>query len=422
MTEPISTAPNATTPTGTQKTPVAKLWGVMFFQYFIWGVWLPLLFGYLGPQGLGFTGTQQTLILISFPMAALFSVFFGNQFADRNFDAEKFLAVSHLLSGATMVGLYFSTSFWAFMICMWAHAILFVPTISVANSVLFAAMKNPKSEYGLVRLGGTFGWMSASWPMFFLLSDDPMAVANTFLVAAIASFLFAGFSLTLPHTPANRTAKGLAWWQAIKTLSIPFVFVIWIVTMMDSSIHDLYFMWAGSFIHSVGVETKWIMPIMSIGQLAEIASMFLIGGVLTRLGWKWTLVIGLSGQVARFALFAFFPSPAMVILGLILHGMVYAFFFATLFIFVDEFLPKEIRASAHGVFNLMMLGGGPILSRLMAPHLFESHSTMMPTDANSEPVMMVDYSTLFLYPLGMSIAAVLLIVFAFHPPRKTEQK
>lgn len=394
----------------------------MFFQYFIWGVWLPLLFGYLGPQGLNFSSSQQTLILVSFPVAALFSVFFGNQFADRNFDAEKFLAVSHLLSGATMVGLYFSTSYWAFLFFMWAHAILFVPTISVANSVLFAAMKNPKSEYGRVRLGGTFGWMAASWPMFFLLSDDPMAIANTFLVAAIASLIFAGFSLTLPHTPANRTAPGLAWWQAIKTLSIPFVFVIWIVTMMDSSIHDLYFMWAGSFIRSVGVETKWIMPIMSIGQLAEIASMFFIGGVLARLGWKWTLVIGLSGQVARFALFAFFPSPAMVILGLVLHGMVYAFFFATLFIFVDEFLPKEIRSSAHGIFNLMMLGGGPILSRIMAPYLFQSHSTLAPTDVVSQPMLQVDYSTLFLYPLSMSIAAVVLILFAFHPPHQSQPK
>lgn len=401
----------------------------MFLQYFIWGVWLPLLFGYLGPQGLNFTDVQQTLILISFPVAALFSVFFGNQFADRNFDAEKFLAASHLLSALTMVGLYFSTTFVPFFIFMWGHAILFVPTISVSNSILFAAMRNPHSEYGRVRLGGTFGWMSASWPMFFLLSDDPMAIANTFLVAAIASLAFAIFSLTLPHTPANRTAQGLAWWQAIKALSLPFVFVIWIVTMMDASIHDLYFMWASSFISSIGVETKWIMPIMSIGQLAEIASMFMIGTVLTRLGWKWTLVIGLSGQVARFALFAFFPTPVMVMLGLSLHGMVYAFFFATLFIFVDQYLPKEIRSSAHGIFNLMMLGGGPIVSRLVAPYLFRSHSTAAPATVGGKQatamleappaIELVDYSTLFLYPLAISVAAVLLVIFAFHPPAKT---
>ncbi len=383
----------------------------MFFQYFIWGAWLPLLFGYLGPQGLIFSSTEQTLILISFPVSALLSVFFGNQFADRRFDGEKFLAASHFLSGLAMVGLYLSTGFIAFALCMWAHALLFVPTLSVANSVLFSAMRDPQREYGVVRLGGTFGWMTASWPAFFLLSNDPMAVRNTFVVAAIASFMFAAFSLTLPHTPANRGAKGLAWWQAIKTLAIPFIFVLWIVTMLDSSVHDLYFMWASSFIASIGVDAQWIMPIMSIGQLAEIASMFAIGAVLAKLGWKWTLILGVSGQVARFAIFAFMPSLPMVIVGIALHGMFYAFFFATVFIFVDEFLPKEIRASAHGIFNFMMLGGGPIISRLIAPYLFNQHS------AQTDGVVSVDFSSLFLYPMSISIAAVVLLLIGFRPPQ-----
>ena len=386
----------------------------MFFQYFIWGAWLPLLFGYLGSEGLNFSSTQQTLILISFPVSALLSVFFGNQFADRRFDGEKFLAASHFLSGLTMIGLYFSTEFYAFLFCMWVHALLFVPTLSVANSVLFSAMKNPQQEFGRVRLGGTFGWMAASWPAFFLLSNNPLAVRSTFLVAAIASGIFAAFSLTLPHTPANRSAKGLAWWQAIKTLGLPFIFVLWIVTMLDASVHDLYFMWAGSFIASIGVDAQWIMPIMSIGQLAEIASMFLIGKVLAKLGWKWTLILGISGQVARFAIFAFLPNLPMAILGIALHGAFYAFFFATVFIFVDEFLPKEIRASTHGIFNFMMLGGGPIISRVIAPYLFNQHSS------ETEGVVSVDFSSLFLYPMSISIVAVLLLLLAFRPPKKKQ--
>ena len=384
----------------------------MFFQYFIWGAWLPLLFGYLGAEGLNFSSTQQTLILIAFPVSALLSVFFGNQFADRRFDGEKFLAASHFFSGLAMVGLYFSTNFIPFSFCMWIHALLFVPTLSVANSVLFSAMRDPQREYGRVRLGGTFGWMAASWPAFFLLSNDPMAVRNTFVVAAVASGLFAAFSLTLPHTPANRAAQGLAWWQAIKTLAIPFIFVLWIVTMLDASVHDLYFMWASSFIASIGVDAQWIMPIMSIGQLAEIASMFAIATVLAKLGWKWTLILGVSGQVARFAIFAFLPNLPMAILGIALHGMFYAFFFATVFIFVDEFLPKEIRASAHGIFNFMMLGGGPIISRLIAPYLFDRHSS------TNDGVVSVDFSSLFLYPMSISIVAVLLLLFAFSAPQK----
>ena len=64
-----------------------RLFAMMFLEFFIWGAWLPLIFGYL--PGLGFDATQQSLILNAFPIAAIVAMFFSNQFADRNFSAER---------------------------------------------------------------------------------------------------------------------------------------------------------------------------------------------------------------------------------------------------------------------------------------------------------------------------------------------
>ena len=69
-----------------------KLFAMMFLEFFIWGAWLPLIFGYL--PALKFNALEQSLILNAFPVAAILAMFFSNQFADRNFAAEKFLAVS----------------------------------------------------------------------------------------------------------------------------------------------------------------------------------------------------------------------------------------------------------------------------------------------------------------------------------------
>ncbi|MED5462511.1 MAG: MFS transporter, partial [Pseudomonadota bacterium] len=81
----------------TGKTPTARLFLMMFLQIFIWGAWLPLIFGYL--PTLGYTPFEQSWILNAFPVAAIIGLFFGNQFADRNFAAERFLAFSHLVGG-----------------------------------------------------------------------------------------------------------------------------------------------------------------------------------------------------------------------------------------------------------------------------------------------------------------------------------
>src|SRR6185436_15676608 len=82
-----------------------RLFLMMVLEFFIWGAWFPLIFGYL--PSMGFSAGQQSWILNTFPIAAIVGMFFSNQFADRNFAAEKFLAASHLIGGLAMVGLAF---------------------------------------------------------------------------------------------------------------------------------------------------------------------------------------------------------------------------------------------------------------------------------------------------------------------------
>src|SRR5882757_9342432 len=91
-----------------------KLSVMMFLEFFIWGAWLPLIFGYL--PSLGFTPIQQSWILNAFALASFVGMFFSNQFADRNFSAERFLAVSHLIGGVAIFSLFWVHAFWPFFL------------------------------------------------------------------------------------------------------------------------------------------------------------------------------------------------------------------------------------------------------------------------------------------------------------------
>src|ERR1700736_364798 len=146
---------NAPAEASTSNTQL-KLIVMMVLEFFIWGAWLPLIFGYL--PSLKFSPAEQGLILNAFPIAAIVGMFFSNQFADRNFSAERFLAFSHLVGGLAMLGLSQVTSFPLFFALMLVHCLFYVPTISITNSVAFANMKDPQREFGLVRVGGTIGW------------------------------------------------------------------------------------------------------------------------------------------------------------------------------------------------------------------------------------------------------------------------
>lgn len=420
-----------------------KLFIMMVLQFFIWGAWLPLIFGYL--PSLGFTPGQQSMILNAFPIAAIVGMFFSNQFADRNFAAEKFLAFSHLIGGLAILGCGFVTGFWGFFILMLVHCLLYVPTISITNSIAFANMKDAQNEFGIVRMGGTIGWILAAWPFTFILVDwdavresNPAgivdwvgsALANglkgddlknatkwTYVVAGVASLLLAAFSLALPHTPPKKAEEGaesLAWLEAVKLLAHPFVLVLWIVTFADSFVHNCYFNWTGQFLGAavkdggVGIPGNWIMPVMSVGQLAEILTMFVLGITLKNLGWRTTMIVGILGHAVRFAVYAFFPQQAaLIVIVQILHGICYAFFFATVYIFVDEYFPKDVRNSAQGLFNVMILGIGALVANSICPSLFNQFTKEGVTD----------FRNLFLVPcFAATIAAIALALF-FHPPK-----
>lgn len=383
-----------------------RLWIMMFLQFFIWGAWLPLIFGYL--PSLDFTPGQQSIILNAFPISAILAMFFSNQFADRNFAAERFLSFSHLVGGLAIIGCYFVRDFYSFAILMWIHCLFYVPTISITNSIAFAAMKDAQREFGLVRMGGTIGWIAASWPFLFLLGDK-VGAEITYLVAGIASLALAGFSLTLPHTPPNKEAGAeLAWIKAFKTLGNPVILVLWLVTMVDATVHQWYFNWTGRFLEEIGIAQNWVMPIMSIGQIAEIATMAVLGICLKRMGWRTTMIVGILGHTVRFAVFAFWPEQVPVIVVNLLHGVCYAFFFATVYIFVDEYLPKDVRSSTQGIFNLMILGVGPLVANSLGPKMFEDIYT---TDG------VTDYQGLFIVPCVTSLVAAIALALFFWPSK-----
>lgn len=382
-----------------------KLSVMMFLEFFIWGAWLPLIFGYL--PGLGFNALQQAWILNAFAIASFVGMFFSNQFADRNFSAERFLAASHLIGGVSILALAWTHSFWPFFLLMLVHCLFYVPTISITNSIAFASLKDPQREFGPVRLWGTIGWIAASWPFVFILVDwakvpalaevgfvDWLGAALgtsvsgtalhdattwTFIASGIASLVLAAFSLSLPHTPPRPVKAGesqFAWLEAVRLLAVPFVLVLFLVTFVDACVHQCYFIWTNDYLKSVGIPANWVMPVMSIGQIAEIGTMAVLGIVLKNLGWRTTMVIGILGHALRFGAFAMLPMPWLAVSVNVLHGVCYAFYFATVYIFVDEFFPKDARTSAQGLFNVLILGLGPFVGNFVWPLVGENAKTV----------------------------------------------
>ena len=418
----------------------AKLSVMMFLELVIYGAWLPLLGNYIGKDFLNFTPEQQSWVFNAFAIASITGMFFGGQLADRYFSQERFLAFSHLIGGLAMLGLVYQTAFWPFFGLMLLHCFFYVPTMSVTNAIAFANIKDAQKDFGMIRVWGTIGWIAAAWPFVFILIDwakvpsldqadgfvswlgtalgtlkqgpaMESALASMFAVAGIVSLVLAAFSLALPHTPPPKSASSsFAPLEAFKLLRVPSILVLFIVTFLDSLVHYNYFFWTGRYLPAIGLPLNWITPAMSIGQIAEIATMAWLGVVLKRLGWRTTMILGVLGHVVRFGIYAIGNKDLLwlVILSNIVHGFAYAFFFATVYIYVDENFPKDVRTSAQSLFNLLILGLGPLASNALSGWLLTVF-----TKGNA-----IDYHRVFLVPFGLGLLATAILAIFFHPKAK----
>ena len=380
---------------------------MMFLQYAVWGIWLPVLAIYLQSPivegGLGFTSGQVGWIIgIAASLGAVSAPFIAGQFADRYFSTEKFLCLLLLFGGVVKFVLSFQTSFSAWLVLSVLYSVLYMPTLSLTNSMSFAHLKNVDTEWPRVRVMGTFGWIAASWlfPMIWLQSNLEFQVlppffvgtevveatsrlGDTLKVSGVISILYAFYCLSLPNTPPIREAsEKLAFIKAFSLLSDKSFAVLVLASLPIAIIHQIYFMQTGPFLENqLGLLVTYIAPAMTVGQFAEIGVMAILGVFIGKFGFRLTITIGAFAYFARYLAWGLIslqePSGPSVddsgqflwtiplIIGVfsqLLHGVCYACFFAAAYMYVDKIADDDIRNSAQTVFGIIILGLGPMLA------------------------------------------------------------
>src|ERR1051326_1877605 len=131
---------------------------MMFLQYAIWGAWLPLFFAFL-TEHRHFQPFQAGLLFSIGAIGALVAPFISGQIADRWFNTEKFLGISHLLGAVLMWQLAVVESWNGFVVFSLLYSLIYAPTLPLTNSIAFHHLPDRDRDFGKVRVWGTIGWI-----------------------------------------------------------------------------------------------------------------------------------------------------------------------------------------------------------------------------------------------------------------------
>ena len=401
----------------------------MFFQYAIWGAWLPILYPFL----LGhrhFTLEQCGWVLAAGAGGAVIGPFVAGQVADRMFATEKFLGLSHLIGAGLVWTLAGVDDFNTFLLLSALYGLVYAPTLALTNSLSFHHLADRDRDFGKVRLWGTLGWIVAGIAVgqWLLLQHTPSSGelveaaqnagrADAFRLSALLGIPMGLFCFTLPHTPPTKNAKhSSAIVEALGEVKRQPLFTLFLLAVPISCIHQFYFVFTADFLSKYGRDTANSINkifgvggggLMTIGQMSEIAVLGFIPLVAKKLSRKSLLAIGIAAYALRMAIFAFADSQFLVLIGVALHGLCFGCFIFVAFMVVDEETTADVRASAQNLFNLVIIGVGIIVGSWVATSVVAKWASASGT---------MDYRRLFSAPMYASLVC-LWALFMFYPSR-----
>ena len=346
---------------------------MMFLQFFIWGGWFVTLGTFLG-NNLNATGGQIAMAFSTQSWGAIIAPVFIGLIADRFFNAEKILGFLHLLGGGLLYLMSITEDFSVFYPYVFVYMLLYMPTLALVNSVSFNQMKDTTSEFPLIRTFGTVGWIVSGLVISFVFGWDAQdsiadgALSNTFLMVAMASLMLGFFSFSLPKTPPYQQSqnkfslKNALGWEAVKLLNDRNFLLFFIASILICIPLAFYYQQANPFLVSLKMDNPTAK--MSLGQVSEVLFMLLLPLFFARFGLKKTILVGMLAWVIRYLLFAFGDAGEhtyMLIIGILLHGICYDFFFVSGQIYTDFKAGEKVKSAAQGLITLATYGVGMLI-------------------------------------------------------------
>jgi nucleoside transporter len=387
-----------------------QLMVMMFLEFLIWGSWYVTMGTYLG-DNLKATGVQIGLAYQTVSIGAIIAPFFIGLIADRFFPAQRILGVLHLIGAVVLYLLGQQSTFNGFYPLILTYMLLYMPTLALVNAVAFRQMSDTAKEFPPVRVLGTIGWIVVGNIIAYLALEKTKSLDQTFLIGAIASAALGIFSFFLPNTPPPKSKEekisisdilGLEALGMLKNSSYLIFFIGSILVCIPLS---FYYNFANPFLNEAGMVGA--AGKMSWGQISEIAFMLVLPVALIRYGIKRILLVGMLAWALRYICFAYGDAGEnywMLIVGIILHGVCYDFFFVTGQIYTEQQAGVRFKSSAQGMITLATYGIGMFIGSYISGYVVDMY--------NADGVH--NWTSIWMVPAGLAVAILLGFAFFFR--------
>lgn len=325
---------------------------VFYMGNAVYGTYLPVYF-----QSIGATPTQIGTLLSMGPLVAVLAQPLWGSVGDRAKTKNSVLAALIIGSGAVI--LFFPLSTWfVYLLCMVCLFTFFQTSISaISDAITLEELeKHKKWSFGPIRLGGTIGFAIMSLAFGFIAKQDIRYLFPVYAcIMLIALLLLTRFPSISGYQSAGNKMQI---WVLFKNRKLMTYMGISVVLQMTLGYYYTFF---PVYFRQMGGDSVLLGWSMVISSLSEIPFLLFAQRILRRIRIPHILLISGVAAALRWFSFYFTDNPLWVLPAQVLHGLIFIVLSVTLAMYINQEVPKELKASGQTFHGLLSIGVSRII-------------------------------------------------------------
>jgi PPP family 3-phenylpropionic acid transporter len=324
-------------------------------------------------QSLGFSGAQIGLLAGMAPLIAMVGAPLWTNLADRTGRHRLILTVTMAGVIAAVLVIPALNALLPVALVIGLYSFLGSPIVSLSDSATMNMLGDERSQYGRVRIGGTFGWALAAPLAGLLVQNNGLQMAFWGYAAFMALALVVGQRLTFTGPAAASGAPAAGARGGVLTLLrnrrwALFLAMAFVCGIGFASVNTYLFPYMQQLDASAGVMGL----ALTLATLSELPVLFYADRLLKRFGSFGLLSLGMAATGIRLLLFAAASAPAGVLAFQFINGLTFPAVWVAGVSFAYDNAPPGLSATAQGLFGAMIFGFGAAAGGLLGGLLIEA--------------------------------------------------
>ena len=322
--------------------------------------------------------------------------------------SDKSKSKNRIISLLALVTALVCLSFYAFRAALWLafcvmlFTVFFNPIITLQDNYTLEYLEGRKWDFGHIRLGGTLGYAICAMLVGFVIGTN---YGQIFWMMSIFFLAVCACYMTLPQVEGHRQKHEKVKYSILlkdRTLRWMLVFnvIYYLGTAFYFQFYPLYFR------NELGASTRLVGMLTFFSAMSEVPFFWFAHKLEKKFGVKRIMLFAGAATALRWFLLFFISEPVAVLFINMLSGCGYVGFSYCLIKYINDTVPKSMRATAQSLNAIL----GTIFSKILFAPLGGVLSDLL-----GIRVMLLTAGIVML-------CGVTLFAIAFRPPQKELQK